>query len=210
LPTLTVIDTSWPNSGVKAMRQIEAHNMSLIQSRYGIPSHCGLLAVVFSALLVFFFNPSMASAQEVKQIRLTEKHMQGFIAVFEDVAQLYDRASQDKPDPKLEAQAEALVKQNGFANLAEYDDVSMNIALIMAGIDPQTKKFTEPPEQIKQQIDAVKSDKSIPEAEKKEDLEQLGTALKSAKPIQFKDNISLVRKYYDRLTELMQGQGPAD
>jgi hypothetical protein len=210
LPTLTVIDTSWPNSGVKAMRQIEAHNMSLIQSRYGIPSHCGLLAVVFSALLVFFFNPSMASAQEVKQIRLTEKHMQGFIAVFEDVAQLYDRASQDKPDPKLEAQAEALVKQNGFANLAEYDDVSMNIALIMAGIDPQTKKFTEPPEQIKQQIDAVKSDKSMPEAEKKEDLEQLDTALKSAKPIQFKENIALVRKYYDRLTELMQGQGPAD
>ena len=74
--------------------------MSLIQSRYGIPSHWGLLAVVFSALLVLpFFNPSMASAQEVKQIRLTEKHMQGFIAVSEDVAQLYDRASQDKSDP---------------------------------------------------------------------------------------------------------------
>jgi len=82
--------------------------------------------------------------------------------------------------------------------------------MIMSGIDPQTKKFTEPPEQIKQQIDAVKFDKSIPEAEKKEDLEQLGAALKSAKPIQFKENIALVRKYYDRLTELMQGQGPAD
>jgi hypothetical protein len=40
--------------------------MSLIQSRYGIPSHWGLLAVVFSALLVLpFFNPSMASAQEL-------------------------------------------------------------------------------------------------------------------------------------------------
>src|SRR2546429_613313 len=64
--------------------------------------------------------------------------------------------------------------------------------------------------QIKQQIDAVKSDKSIPEAEKKEDLEQLYTALKSAKPIQFKENIALVRKYFDKLTELMQGQGPAD
>jgi hypothetical protein len=61
------------------------------------------------------------------------------------------------------------------------------------------------PEQIKQQIDAVKSDKSVPEAQKKEDLEQLDTALKSAKPIQFKDNIALVLKYYDKLTELMQG-----
>jgi hypothetical protein len=185
--------------------------MSLIQSRYGIPSHWGLLAVVFSALLVLpFFDPSMASAQEVKQIRLTEKHMQGFIAVSEDVARLYDGANQDNPERKLEAQAEALVKKNGFANLAEYDDVSMNIAMIMSGIDPQTKKFTEPPEQIKQQIDAVKSDKSVPEAQKKEDLAQLGTALKNAKPIQFKENIALVLKYFDKLTDLMQGQGPAD
>jgi hypothetical protein len=191
--------------------QHEAHAMSLIRSRYAVSSCWGLLAVLFSAVLALaLFYPSMASAQEVKQIRLTEKHMQGFIAVSEDVARLYDGANQDNPERKLEAQAEALVKQNGFANLAEYDDVSVNIAMIMSGIDPQTKKFTEPPEQIKQQIDAVKSDKSIPEAEKKEDLEQLDTALKSAKPIQFKDNIALVRKYYDKLTELMQGQGPAD
>jgi len=185
--------------------------MSLIRSRYAVSSCWGLLAVLFSAVLALaLFYPSMASAQEVKQIRLTEKHMQGFIAVSEDVARLYDGANQDNPERKLEARAEALVKQNGFANLAEYDDVSMNIAMIMSGIDQQTQKFTEPPEQIKQQIDAVKSDKSIPEAEKKEDLEQLDTALKSAKPIQFKDNIALVRKYYDKLTELMQGQGPGD
>jgi hypothetical protein len=37
--------------------------------------------------------------------------MQGFIAVFEDIAQLYDGANPYKPDPKLEAQAEALVKK---------------------------------------------------------------------------------------------------
>ena len=189
--------------------------MSLIQSRYGIPSHWGLLAVVFSALLVLpFFNPSMASAQEVKQIRLTEKHMQGFIAVSEDVAQLYDRASQDKPDPKLEVQAEALVKQNGFANLAEYDGASMNISMIMFGIDPQTKKFTEPPDQIKEQIAALKIDKSVSEAEKKEDLAELEAALKNAKPVQFKENVALVLKYFDKLAPLMPEQDsnlrPAD
>jgi hypothetical protein len=104
----------------------------------------------------------------------------------------------------------ALVEKNGFASLTEYDDVSMNIAMITSGIDQQTKKVTEPPEQIKQQIDAVRSDKSIPEAEKKEDLEQLDTALKNAKPIQFKENIALVLKYFDKLMDLMQGQGPAD
>jgi hypothetical protein len=197
------------NSGVKGRWQIEAPNLSLIQSRYGIPSHWGLLAVVFSAVFALaLVHPPVATAQEMKQIKLTEKHMQGFIAVSEDMAKLYDGTNPDKPDPTLEVQAKALVEKNGFANLTEYDDVSMNIAMIMSGIDPQTKRFTEPPEQIKQQIDAVQSDKSIPEAEKKEDLEQLDTALKSAKPIQFKENIALVLKYFDKLTELMQG--PAD
>jgi hypothetical protein len=183
--------------------------MSLIRSSFAVSRFWRLLGVLFSALLVLaLFHPSVATAQEVKEIKLTEKHIQGFIAVSEDMAKLYDGANPDRPDPKREAQAEALVKKNGFASLAEYDNVSMNISLVMSGIDQRTKKFTEPPDQIKQQIDAVKSDKSIPEAEKKEDLEQLDTALKSAKPIQFKENIALVLKYFDKLTELMQG--PAD
>jgi hypothetical protein len=165
-----------------------------------------LLGVLFSALLALsLFHPAVATAQEVKQIKLTEKHVQGFIAVSEDMPKLYDGANLDRPDPKREAQAGALVKKNGFANLAEYDDFSMNIAMIMSGIDPQTKKFTEPPEQIKQQIDAVKSDKSVPEAQKKEDLAQLGTALKNAKPIQFKENIALVLKYLISLRTSCKG-----
>ena len=82
--------------------------------------------------------------------------------------------------------------------------------LIFRSIDQQTKKFTEPPEQIKQQIAAVQADKSAPEEEKREDLVQLEAALKDTKPIQFKENIALVLKYFDELTELMQEQGPAE
>jgi hypothetical protein len=115
-----------------------------------------LLGVLFSALLALaLFHPSVAAAQEVKQIKLTEKHLQGLIAVSEDMAKLSDGANQDKLDAELEAQAETLVKRNGFANLAEFDDASTNISMIMSGIDQQTKKFTEPPEQIKQQIAAI-------------------------------------------------------
>src|SRR6266699_5266774 len=105
-------------------------------------------------------------------------------------------------------------RKHGFASLAQYDDVSMNITMIMSGIDPQTKKFTEPPEQIKNEIAALKADKSVPEADKKEGLTQLEAALKNAKPIQFKENIALVLKYFDQLAPLMQAQDsnlrPAD
>jgi hypothetical protein len=51
--------------------------MSLVRNGYAV-SGGGFLGALFSALLALaVFGPSMASAQEVKQIRLTEKHMPG-------------------------------------------------------------------------------------------------------------------------------------
>ena len=114
----------------------------------------------------------------------------------------------------MDTQAAVVAKRNGFASLAQYEDVSTNITMIMSGIDPQTKKFTEPPEQIKNEIAALKADKSVPEAQKKEGLAQLEAALKIVRPIQFKENIALVLKYFDKLAPFMQEQDselrPAD
>ena len=145
-----------------------------------------------------------ATAQELKQVKLTEKHIQGFMAAYDDIAKLYYGADPDKRDPKVDAQAATVAKKNGFASLAQYEDVSMNITMIMFGIDPQTKKFTEPPEQIKDAIAALSSDKSLLEAEKKEGVAQLEAALTMVKPIQFKENIALVLKYFDQLIPFMQ------
>jgi hypothetical protein len=189
--------------------------MSLIRNGYAVSRRRGFLGMLFSALLALaVFDNGAATAQEVKQIKLTEKQIQSFMAAYEDMAKLYNDANADKPDPKVEAQAAALAKKNGFASLAQYDDVLTNITMIMSGIDPQTKKFTEPSEQIKNEIVALKADKSVPEAEKKEGLTQLEAALKNARPIQFKENIALVLKYFDQLAPIMQEQDskvrPAD
>ena len=134
--------------------------MSLVRNGYAVSQRWGFLSGLwFSALLALsLFDPGVATAQEVKQIKLTEKHIQGFIAAHEEMAKLYDDANSDKPDAKVEAQAEAVAKKNGFASLAEHDVVSMNISMIMSGIDQQTKKFIEPPEQIKKEIAALKAD----------------------------------------------------
>ena len=191
--------------------EMEGHAMSLIPNGYAVSTRRGFLGVFFSALLGFsLFDLGACIAQEVKQIKLTEKHIQSFMAAYDDIAKLYYGANQDKPDPKVEAQAGALAKKNGFASLAQYDDVLTNITMIMSGIDPQTKKFTEPPEQIKNEIAGLKGDKSVPEADKKEGLAQLETALKMAKPIQFKENVALLLKYYDQLAPFMQELRPAD
>jgi hypothetical protein len=179
--------------------------MSLIRNGYPVFTRRGFLGVLFSALLTLaLFDPGAATAQELKQVKLTEKHIQGFMAAYDDIAKLYYGANPEKRDPKVDAQAAAVAKKNGFASFAQYEDVSMNITMIMFGIDPQTKKFTEPPEQIKDEIAALSSDKSLPEAEKKEGVAQLEAALTMVKPIQFKENIALVLKYFDQLIPFMQ------
>jgi hypothetical protein len=171
--------------------------MLLSQNGLAAFTRRGFHGALFSALLAFaLFHSEAASTQEMKQIKLTEKYIQGFIAAAKDMANLSDDANPDQP--------EAIAKRNGFASLAEYEDVGMNISTIMTGIDPQTKNFTEPPEQIRKQIAAVKADKSVPEREKKDTLEEFEAALKTARPIQFKENIALVLKYFDQLLPLMQ------
>jgi hypothetical protein len=194
---------------------MEDRAMSLIRNGYVVSARRGSLGALFSALLALgLFDTGAAITQEVKQIKLTEKRIQGFMAASKDISKLYEGADSDKPDPKVEAQAGAIAKKSGFASLAEYEDVSMNIAMIMYGIDPLTKKFTEPAEQIKKEIAALKGDKSVPESEKREDLAQLEAALRDAKPVQFKENIALVLKYFDQLVPFVQEQDlklrPAD
>ena len=70
-----------------------------------------------------------------------------------------------------------------------------------------------PSDSIKPQA-ALKIDKSVSEAEKKEDLAELEAALKNAKPVQFKENVALALKYFDKLAPLMPEQDsnlrPAD
>jgi hypothetical protein len=103
---------------------MEAHAMSLIRNRYVVSARRGFLGGFFSALLALaLFGIGATIAQEVKQIKLTEKRIQGFMAASKDMAKLYDGADPDKPDPKVEAQAGAIAKKSGFASLAEYEDV---------------------------------------------------------------------------------------
>jgi hypothetical protein len=69
---------------VQARIETEDHGMSLIRNRRGF------LGALFSApLALALFDPGAATAQQVKQIKLTEKHIQGFMAAYDDTAKLY-------------------------------------------------------------------------------------------------------------------------
>jgi hypothetical protein len=98
---------------VQARIETEGYAMSLVRNRRGV------LIALFSAFLALaLFHNDPATAQEVNQIKLTEKLIQNFMAAYEDMAKLYNGADSDKPDPKVEAQAAALAKKNGFTSRA--------------------------------------------------------------------------------------------
>jgi hypothetical protein len=52
---------------------------------------------------------------------------------------------------------------------------------------------------IKKEIEDASADKTIPDSERKQFLEELNQVLKSAESIQFPSNIEVVEKYYDKI-----------
>jgi len=161
-----------------------------------------VVIAAFAAVALVHFAGAAAAQAPLKQIRLSEKQVLGFIAVQKDMAALAEKmqgSTADQPDPKLQAEFEAIAKRHGFKDFAEYDDVAANILMVMAGIDPKTKKFTDPQTAIKKEIAEVTADKTIPEKDKKDMLKELEEALKTAQPIQYPSNVELVTKYYDKI-----------
>lgn len=155
--------------------------------------------------------PKQAAAPEpaprLAQIELSEKQIESLLATQKEMDAVTDKlpqGAQDKPDPKLQAQLEGIAKKNGFATFEEYGAVYDNVSLVMSGIDPKTKAFTEPPEMLKKQIAALQADAKIPAKEKKGILEDMNSALKSVEPVKFPGNVTLVTKYYDKLGPLFQ------
>jgi len=141
----------------------------------------------------------------IKQIALTEKQVQGALAAGPEIDAITEKLPENaKPDPKITAQLEAIAKKNGFASFDEYNDVTDNIGMVMAGFDPASKKYVGNEAVIKSQIAQVQADKKMSPKDKKEALADLNDALKSpAPPIANKGNIDLVTKYYDKLAATM-------
>jgi hypothetical protein len=170
----------------------------------GMLALCAGLGLLASASMAQGQSQGGGEAQ-FKQVKLTEKQVQGFIAAQKQLAPLASKleASADKPDPALEKQVEDIAKRNGFATADELGEVSANISLVFTGLDPKTGQFTEPPELIRKDMEAVKQDKKMSQQEKNEALKEMQEALKTATPLQFKENVALVKKYQKQLDEVL-------
>jgi hypothetical protein len=161
-----------------------------------------ILRLTIAAVAVVLANsPTSAPAQvAVTQIRLTENHVERFIAAKKDMSAVVEKMMQgDSANAKYEAELKAVTKKHGFKNFAEYEAVAASISLVMAAIDPQTKVFTDPHTAIKKELEDVSAETNISSSQKTKLLRSLNMALRAARAIQFPTNIELVRKYYNKI-----------
>ena len=149
--------------------------------------------------------PPAAEAPALKQIALTEKQIESVLAAQKDVDAITDKIPEDaKPNPKIDAQLDAVAKKAGFAGYEEYNTVVDNISLVLGGFDPATKKYVGAETVMKAQLAQVQADKKMAAKDKKAALADLNEALKSPPPaVENKGNIDLVGKYYDKIAAAM-------
>src|SRR5262249_46777688 len=177
----------------------------------------GKLAVL--AGLALFSVSTIAQSQkdgqdqsQFKQIKLTEKQVRDFISAQKQLGSVASKleSAGDKTDPALQKQIEQIAKSNGFSTLDEFDDVAANISLVLAGLDPQSGQFTEPPDLIKKDIDELKQDEQLAQKDKDQAIAEMQEALKSAAPLQFKENVAVVKKYQKELDQVTSQEEAAE
>lgn len=151
--------------------------------------------------------PAAQEAPQMKQMALTEKQIENLLAAQKEIDAITDKlpeGAEDKPNPKLQTALDAAAKKNGFASYDEYSDVAANISLVLSGIDPKTKTFTEPPVLLKKQIADLTADKTVPDKDKKEALAEMNEALKYTSNVQYPANVALVTKYFEKLSAALK------
>jgi hypothetical protein len=162
-----------------------------------------VLGLVLAGL---WLGAATAGAQDVKQIKLTDVQVTNFIKAQGDLAAMASKiqAAGEKPDPALQAELEGIAKKHGFNDFAELDDVAANISIVMAGLDAQSGNFTDPVEALQKELEDVKKDDSIPEADKKQLVDELTEAIKTTPPLQNKENIDIVKAHHAEIEKALQ------
>ncbi len=149
---------------------------------------------------------ALAPAPEINQVRLNDKQVVGFLGAQKDLVAITAKleAAGDTIDDKLQKELDEIGKKNGFKDFADFEEIRANIMMVLAGIDPDTGDYSDPIELIKKDIEAIKADKALSEADRKVQLEEMSDALKEMQPLKFKENVDIVKKHAKAIDEALK------
>ncbi len=147
-----------------------------------------------------------APEEGIKQIKLTEAQVKGFIAAQPDMAAVFPKLQEagDEPNPQLEAELDGIAKKHGFTDFSELDDVAANISMVMAGLDNETGEFIEPVEAFKRELADVRADSSIPDHDKKQLVQELNEAIRTTPVLEHHENVGLVKAHREELEKALE------
>jgi len=150
-----------------------------------------------------------ARAQDLKQMQLTDKQVASFIEAQKDFAPLSGKLLEagEKPDDALVKQLEDIAKKHGFASFTEFEDVGANITIVLDGLDRKTGAYTDPIEKMKQELEEIKGDESIPAEDKKLAIDDLTQEIAAAQPLKHRENVDVVKQHIAELEKLMPEEG---
>jgi len=138
----------------------------------------------------------------LEQMPLTEDQVKHYVASLGEMQIAMGDAPADaaEPDAKTMTKLEAIARKFGFKDFAEYNNVAGNIAIVVDGVDPDTKTYVGADKMIERAIQDTESEKQMSDADKKATVADLQAQLKTVKPIKNKANVDLVLKYYEQLS----------
>ena len=142
----------------------------------------------------------------IKQLKLTEAQVKSFISAQPDLATVAPKLQEagDNIEPTLQTELDGIAKKHGFLNFAELDDVAANISIVMAGLDSKSGEFTEPVEALKKELSDVTADASIPDADKKQLIEELNEAISATPRLEHVENVELVKAHRAEIEKALQ------
>jgi hypothetical protein len=166
-----------------------------------------LLAAQFILVAALALGANAQDAEgEFEQIKLSEAQVKNYLAAQPDLVGVDERiaATGDEPAPELEAELNTLAAKHGFKDFNELNVVAANISLVLAGMNPETGEFIQPAEAFKKELEEIKSDDSIPAAEKKELVEELTDAIESTPPVKHMENVELIKANREAIVEALE------
>ncbi|MDH3579728.1 MAG: hypothetical protein OEM91_03790 [Hyphomicrobiales bacterium] len=127
----------------------------MIMNKRGSRKSCSRLWTCLAAIIVamqLFYPAEPAAAQETfEPLVLSEAQMTRYLAALPEMASVYSKM-RDKPVPEIQTALRAVVKKHDFEDFEKFKRMSDTITVVMSGIDPQTKAFTEPAVVLEQRI----------------------------------------------------------
>ena len=193
-------------------RKLEAMIMVSLQRMFGSAGLALVGAILGLCVLTTAYPahaqqpPPAGAPAEIKQLKLSEKHITGFLGAQKDLVAITAKleAAGDTIDEKLQKELDGIGAKNGFRDFADFEEVRANIMMVLAGIDPDNGQYSDPIDLIKKDIEAIKADKNISEADRKQQLEEMTEALKEMQPLKFKENIEIVKKYSKQIDDALK------